>query len=276
MKRPGTWGRRFLEALELCMDRRHLSRGKQYLGSRKATDWRVRDGVAEARMRGRVNPYYGMHEDPVFDTRLSFPPAPDSAWEEAIRRLGARAGFVSRLLFNEMPDAIETPLAEMGVSLLPRGPAELRVSCTCNEPDPPCRHIAGLCLLLGARLDQDPLLLFELRGLPRAELVRRLAETPLGSALAAALNEESGAIQPAESYFTRPVPLPPPEEIVPRDFWRGGKRLPSGIEPREAAAVSGILIRKGGDHPPFWDRTESFGEVMAQLYEQVRKRREEI
>jgi len=265
-----------MEALNACMDRRHLARGRQYLGSRKSLDWQIREGVAEAKMRGRINPYYGMHEDPIFDTRVFFPPVPVGVWNEAIRQLGARVGFVSRLLFNEMPDGVEDALAELGVSLLPREVAEFRYSCSCNEPDPPCRHVAGLCLHLTARLDQDPLLLFELRGLARTELLRRLQQTPLGSALTAALNEEIGEIQPVDSYFTRPVPAERPATIAPRDFWRGAKRLPSSVEPRETPAVAGILIRKGGDHPPFWDRTESFVEVMAQLYEQVRKHREEI
>jgi uncharacterized Zn finger protein len=269
------WGRRFIEGLESFTDSRCLARGRQYLSSHKITQWRVEGATIEARIRGRASPYYGVYEDPVYQARIEFASIPESAWDEAIRQIGTRAGFVSRLLFNEMPDEIEKPLSELGVGLLPRGPQDLKACCSCQDTEHPCKHVAGLYCLLAARLDQDPLLLFELRGLSRAELARRLKATPLGSALASALTEELGEPHPAESFFIRPEPAATPETVSPRDFWRGAKRLPPGVEPPAPAAVSGILIRKGGDYPPFWDKDESFVEVMDAFYEQVRKKAKE-
>ncbi len=274
MKKIGKtwWGRRFIEVLESFTEPGRMARGRQYVGGHRITHWELRGNRIEARIRGRISPYYGIYEEPVYETRIDFATIPEAAWDEAIRHIGEKAGFVSRLLFNEMPDEIEKPLAELGFGLLPHSWKELKTCCTCPDGENPCKHVAGLYYLLAARLDQDPFLLFELRGLPRAELIQRLKATPLGAALASALTEEPSELRSAESFFFRPELIALPEAAPPRDFWRGGKRLPPSVEPSQPAAVSGILIRKGGDYPPFWTRDESFVEVMDAFYEQVRKK----
>lgn len=274
MTQPGKihWGRRFLAALELAGETGRPPRGRPLASAKRAPRWRIRGTRIEATARGEVNPYLGGREPPVYEIRIEFTAIPDSAWNEAIRHVGEKAGFVCRLLFNEMPEEIETPLLASGVSLLPRGRGDLRTSCSCEDRENPCRHVAELLGQLARRLDRDPLLLFELRGLSRGELIRRLRATPLGSALAAALTEEAAELRPAESYFTRPLPLALPESVAPAEFWRGGRRLPAGVESPPPAAVAGILIRKGGDHPAFWDQDGSFVEAMDALYEQVRKK----
>jgi uncharacterized Zn finger protein len=266
------WGKRFIEGLEEFTEPQSLARGRPYLGSHRVENLRIEGNGVEARVRDRSNPYSGIYEEPAYLTRVEFVPIPEAAWIQAIGAIGQRAGCVARLLFNEMPDEVERALAGEGLSLLPRNPGDVAARCSCAESENPCRHVAGLYLLIAARLDHDPVLLFELRGLSRAELVRRLEDTPLGSALASALTEEPAEPRPAESYFTRPLPVALPETVSPRDFWRGAKRLPAGVEPPQSAAVPGILVRKGGDYPPFWDKEDSFVEVMSLFYEQVRKK----
>lgn len=266
------WGRRFLEVVESFTEAGRLARGRQYLGSHRVSHWEVRGNRVEATIRGKINPYYGIHEVPVYDTWLKFTPIPHKAWDEALSLIGSRAGYISRLLFNEMPDEIERPLGELGVSLLPSGPSDVASGCSCPDYENPCKHVAALYLLLAGRLDQDPFLLFELRGLSRAELIQRLRATPLGTALAAALDEAPPPPQAADSFFTRPIEQPLPDRLTPRQFWRGQRKLPAGVEPPPPAAVSGILIRKGGDFPAFWDKDESFVEVMDAFYEHVRKK----
>ena len=266
------WGRRFLEVLESFTEAGRLARGRQYLGSHRVSRWEILGNRVEATIRGKLNPYYGIHEVPVYDTWLQFTPIPHEAWDEALSLIGSRAGYISRLLFNEMPDEIERPLAELGVNLLPSSQSEVASGCSCPDYENPCKHVAALYLLLAGRLDQDPFLLFELRGLSRSELIQRLRATPLGTALASALDEARPQPQSADTFFTRPVEKALPESISPRPFWRGQRKLPAGVEPPPPAAVSGILIRKGGDFPPFWDKDESFVEVMDAFYEQVRKK----
>lgn len=266
------WGQRFIEAMETFVDPKRLTRGRQYLSTHRILGWRVERNSLRARVRGRVSPYLGFYEEPVYEIHIEFQPLPESAWDNAVRLIGSRAGFLARLLLNEMPDEIEKPFDELGVDLLPRSRKVIKAQCSCPDPENPCKHIAALYYLLASRLDHDPFLLFELRGLPRAELARRLQKTPLGAALALALTENGGDLCSAESYFNRPQPVAVPETVVPRDYWRGAKKLPSGVEPPESAPVSGILVKKGGDFPPFWLKDVSFVDVMDAFYDQVRKK----
>lgn len=266
------WGRRFLEGLETFTESGRLARGRQYAATQRIAEWGIRGSRVEAKVKGQASPYYGVYEEPVYRTLVEFTPIPDAAWTEAIGQIGGKAGFVCRLLFNEMPDEIERPLAGLGLSLLPQGRKDVAAACSCPDAEKPCKHVAALYHLLATKLDHDPFLLFELRGLSRADLALRLKATPLGAALAAALTENLGEPEPARAFFHRPEPVALPATVSPRDFWRGAKRLPQGVESPPPAALSGILIRKGGDYPPFWDKELSFVEAMDGFYEQVRKK----
>ena len=266
------WGQRFIDVLERQSDPGRLARGRHYLNTQQIRQWEVRGGRVEARIRGKVNPYYGIHEVPIYSTWLAFEPIPAAAWDEALDLIGSRAGYISRLLVNEMPDEMERPLSALGVRLLPQGPGEIQSGCDCPDLEAPCKHTAALFYLLASRLDQDPFMLFELRGLSRAQLIGRLKATPLGTALASALDEAPEPPVPKASFFTRPLLLDQPTTVSPRDFWRGQRKLPAGVEPPPPVGVSGILIRKGGNYPSFWDKEESFVDVMDAFYEQVRKK----
>ena len=169
-------------------------------------------------------------------------------------------------------DNIEEPFEDLGLHLLPRSMKDLKTQCSCPDSANPCKHIAGLDYFIAAKLDLDPFLLFELRGLPRSELSRQLREMPLGRALSQALSVEELPLQAAESYFTRPLARTFPGTWAAEDFWRGALRLPERIEPATPPAVAALSIKKGGDFPGFWTRDNSFIEAMELFYEAVRKR----
>lgn len=73
---------------------------------------------------------------------------------------------------------------------------------------------------------------------------------------------------PSQSYYTRPQPAAQTPDYGA--FWHGAKRLPSDIEPPVPTAVPAILVKKGGDAPPFWHKGRSFIDAMEELYQRVR------
>ncbi|MDD5036807.1 MAG: SWIM zinc finger family protein [Methylococcaceae bacterium] len=266
------WGRKFIEALEGFIDTGRLARGRAYANENRISRWAIEGNRISASIRGNVNPYYGVYQAPLYETFIELKPIAAQDWRKVIQELGNRAAFVSRLLLNEVPDNIEEPFEELGLRLLPGSVKEMKTECSCPDWANPCKHVAGLDYFLAARLDQDPFLLFELRGLPRAELLRQLRDTPLGRALAQALSEEEAPLQAAESYFTRPIAQAHPSPMANEDFWRCRKRLPEPIEAAIPPAVSALAIKKGGDFPAFWNKENSFIETMEAFYEAVRKR----
>jgi uncharacterized Zn finger protein len=50
-------------------------------------------------------------------------------------------------------------------------PGEIKLSCSCPDWADMCKHVAGALYGIGARLDAEPRLLFELRGVDESELV---------------------------------------------------------------------------------------------------------
>ncbi|EXJ14517.1 SWIM zinc finger family protein [Imhoffiella purpurea] len=263
------WGQRFISALEGCMDPGRLQRGRSYSGDSRILDFGIDKALVSATVRGNVNPYFGVYKEPHYKTQIRLTPIPDQDWDKAIAKIGANAALVSQLLMGQMPDRIDQVFAGMRLHLLPRSRDDFALTqCSCPDYANPCKHIAGVYYRLAGMLDGDPFLLFELRGLSRERLHQSLSDTPLGRALVSVMDEREETIEPAESFFTRPQPA----ESAPdyRDFWNGRKRLPTEIEPATPPVVPGILVRKAGDFPGFWDRENSFVEVMEEFYGRVR------
>jgi uncharacterized Zn finger protein len=270
------WGQRFIAALEQFTDSARLARGRGYANENRIKSWKLEKGAVTAKIRGNVNPYFGVYKEPTYDTRIALKPIPAEEWALVIRYLGSRAAFVARLLLDQMPDNIEKPFAALDLSLLPKSAKDLQTRCSCPDYANPCKHVAGLCYFLAAQLDRDPFLLFELRGLDRAELFKQLRKTPLGKALAARQGAAEAPVAAAESYFTRPAPCEPPALADPWDFWRGKKRLPEAVDGDSAAAlVPALLAKKGGAYPEFWQEAASLPDTLELVYAAIRKRAKE-
>ena len=175
-----------------------------------------------------------------------------------------------KLLLNEMPDDIDDTFGRLGLHLLPGGERDFTTRCSCPDWANPCKHVAGVCYLLASALDQDPFLLFELRGLARDELRKELAKSTLGQLLASELDLPDVEPRPAPSFYTRPVSEPVPEKVSYKEFWTGARRLPPAPDAATPPSLRALLIRKQGDYPPFWQKDQSFIAVMEELYERVR------
>ena len=270
------WGQKFIVALEPFSDPGRLSRGRSYANGGKVKSFEIKDGVVTAKVRGTVNPYFGVYKEPLYTTVIEFQSISAANWAAAIAFIASKASLISRLLLNEIPENIEESFERLGLHLLPGSKRDFKAHCSCPDWGNPCKHIAGVYYLVAAELDRDPFLLFELRGLSREALLKELAKSPLGQALSAELQLEEHAPQSVPSYYTRPVTTEAGAVASLRDFWQGAKRLPQTIDPLPETIVAGIPIKKQGDYPAFWNRDNSFIEAMETLYEQVRTKNQNV
>lgn len=264
------WGQKFIEAIENLTDAGRLSRGRSYAKGRKVTSFEINNEVVTAKVRGSVNPYFGVHKEPTYTTVITFKPLTQAEWSAAIALIASKASLISRLLLNEIPANIEDTLKSINLNLLPGSQKDFKTTCSCPDYSNPCKHIAGVYYLVAAELDQDPFLLFELRGLSRNNLLKELAKSPLGQALSAELKMEEQPPQPVESYYSPLQQVAASPAIDLRAFWHGSKRLPETMEAATQPPVSGIPVKKQGDFPAFWERNNSFIAAMENLYEQVK------
>lgn len=264
------WGKKFIEAMEKLTDSGRLSRGRSYASGGKVKSFQIDGHSVEAKVRGSINPYFGVYKEPLYTTTIEFEPISKAKWTAAIALIASKAGLISRLILNEIPDTIESCFETLGFHLLPANSKDFKTECSCPDFSNPCKHIAGVYYLIAAELDRDPFLLFELRGLSRENLKTELAKTPLGQALSVELSAQQHPPIPLDHYYTRPQIQPVSDDLNLRDFWHGEKRLPQTLEVPVPSPVSGIIAKKQGDFPAFWHRDNSFIEALDDLYDYVR------
>jgi uncharacterized Zn finger protein len=271
------WGQRFIEALERFTDPGRLGRGRSYASGGKIIEHKLANGTVSARVRGSINPYFGVYKEPIYKTSITIKAISAADWKKVIRQIAGRADLVTKLLMNEMPDTIEEAFAELGLHLLPHNQKDFVTSCSCPDYANPCKHIAGVYYLLASALDRDPFVMFELRGLSREDLQAELAQSPLGQILASALAANDIAVEPVEStsYYTRPVKEATSATVGYKEFWTGSKRLPA-LPPAVSPGVPALLIKKEGDYPAFWHKDASFIKVMEEIYERVRTKNRQM
>jgi len=268
------WGQRFMQALEQFTDPGRLGRGRSYARNDRILSHTLKKGVVSARIEGNINPYFGVYETPIYTTTIQLTPIPLTKWQAIIQRIASKASLVSQLLLQQMPENIDQDCAKLGAPLLPRRDS-FKTRCSCPDYANPCKHVAGLCYFLAKQLDRDPLLLFELRGLEREQLQQELLKTPLGQALAQSMQTSELPLQPVDSYFTRPG-SETVKDLSYERYWHGEKPLPGELEPLPPPGLPAVLIKKAGDHPPFWDKEQSFITVMNEFYERIRAQHKDI
>ena len=264
------WGKRFIEALEDFTDSGRLGRGRSYARNGKIKEYRISNGKITAKVRGSINPYFGVYKEPLYNTTIEIKAIPTADWSKAIAYLGSKASLVSKLLLGEVPDNIEEAFAQLNLHLLPHSRQDFNTSCSCPDWSNPCKHIAGVYYLVASELDQDPFLLFELRGISRSKLQQELAKSPLGKVLSSAIDTEEIPVEPVDSLYTRAERVQVSASFSSKEFWLGDKRLPQKVDPASSTSISASLVKKGGDFPPFWKKDGSFIELMEELYQRVR------
>jgi uncharacterized Zn finger protein len=217
------WAARWIGALERLMDPNRLRRGRRYARQGQVLSIEERSGGVTAEVQGsRSRPYR-------VDVELE--PLDDEQWEKVTDGLSERALFSARLLSGEMPEDIEEAFSAAHVSLFPERRGELRTNCTCPDSAVVCKHTAAVHYILGERFDEDPFLLFRLRGRTEEQLTR---------ALRAQRGEESS------EEDTEPGSEAPPLEEEIESFWEAKPTLEDVKVSIKPPAVELSVLRRLG------------------------------
>jgi uncharacterized Zn finger protein len=193
------WASRWIEAMEQVMDRGRLQRGRRYARQGQVLSLEEGRGRITAKVQGsRRTPY---------KITVELQPLLDTDWDKVIEALAERPLFAAQLLAGEMPQEIKEAFTAVNVSLFP-GRGELEQDCSCPDWAAVCKHLAAVHYILAERFDEDPFLLFRLRGKTQEEI---LASLGTGTA-------PEGV--PTPEY----APAPPLAESL-ATFWQSGPEL---------------------------------------------------
>lgn len=262
------WGEKFLQVLEISMDSGRLGRGRAYAGPNRLLEFAVRGPVVTATVRGNVNPYFGVTKEPRYKVEVKLKPFSAEEWDKLIEGISHNAACLSQLLMHEMPTTIENVFAGQKLHLLPQKRGDLISQCSCPDYASPCKHVAGVYYKVASLLDRDPFLLFQLRGMDAARLQEKLAESPLGKALLDQWGEGEQAVEYQDHRYPEPEVKPLATTDL-KSFWQGQAALPLVEHFSGQAVTPAVLLKKGGDYPPFWQRDNSFFEVMEKVYARI-------
>ena len=150
------WGQAWCDNLERYADyETRLSRGQRYVRSGAVVDLQIQKGKIQARVQGsRKIPY-------KVEIRIS--PLSQERCDEIMERCGSRADSLESLLSGSFPEALKDVFLGDG-GLFPT-PREISFGCSCPDWAMMCKHVAAALYGVGARLDEDPMLFFTLRGI---------------------------------------------------------------------------------------------------------------
>jgi uncharacterized Zn finger protein len=160
------WAQRWIAALERLVDSGRLSRGRSYArkGQVLSID-ETKDGIA-ARVQGSMRTPYKIS--------IKINHLTDAEWNKVFDALSEQAIFTAQLLAGEMPQDIEQAFERARVSLFPSKRGDLETDCSCPDYSNPCKHIAAAHYILGERFDEDPFLIFRLRGRTQEQIMQEL------------------------------------------------------------------------------------------------------
>jgi uncharacterized Zn finger protein len=220
------WATRWIEAMERLVDSGRLSRGRRYARKGQVLSIEEKKDGVQARVQGsRRTPY---------KVTIQVMPLKDTQWEKVIDVLADQALFTAQLLAGEMPNDIDQVFEAAGTSLFPARSGDLITECSCPDWSNPCKHVAATHYILGERFDEDPFLLFRLRGRSQEQILQGLRQRRAGQES----DEEEDEIEVI-------VPL---EETLER-FWDVGEALDAFPVSIRHPAIEMPLLKRLGEPP---------------------------
>ena len=157
------WGKAWCTNLERYSDfDNRLPRGRTYVRNGSVVDLQVAPGRVTARVAGS-----SLYRVDVTVTRM-----PKGQWAALCAECSHGIDSLVELLQGRVSKGVMEHICKPGSGLFP-APQQLRFDCSCPDWANMCKHVAAVLYGVGARLDHQPELLFELRQVDQQELVAR-------------------------------------------------------------------------------------------------------
>jgi uncharacterized Zn finger protein len=155
------WGKAWCENLESYSDfRNRLPRGRTYVRNGSVVDLQIAPGVIRALVSGSA----------LYRITITIQSVQRVAWKVLKAECAGQVGSLMDLLQGKLSAKVMEIIAHRETGLFPT-PAEIGLDCSCPDWAGMCKHVAATLYAVGARLDENPELLFLLRGADHLELV---------------------------------------------------------------------------------------------------------
>ena len=162
------WGHAWCRHLETYSDyESRLPRGRTYVRNGSVCHLEIKSGSIEAFVSGSE----------LYKIKINIDKLPAAKWTALKKSCAGKIGSLLELLQGKLSDEVMTIVTDGNAGLFP-SPKEIRLDCNCPDYADLCKHLASVLYGVGVRLDEQPELLFLLRGVDQNELIEtNLSET---------------------------------------------------------------------------------------------------
>lgn len=216
------WGKAWCDNVESYRDEDYrLQRGRSYVRHGTVIDLKIAKGAVKALVVGS--------EDEPYEVAIAIDTMNKAEWQALAKRATGRVESLLALAQGDLPWRLLAAFCDRKHGLFPKR-KEIRFKCSCPDHAVCCKHVAAVMYGIGARLDENPGLLFTLRdvdasALVPAQVIADLAGNATGELGDADLGAMFGiALDGAPNAQGAPAPKAkraPARQATPRTVWRG-------------------------------------------------------
>ena len=157
------WGKAWCDNLEAYSDyANRLPRGRSYIRNGSVVDLQISQGKVTALVSGSE----------LYKIEIKIKPLAASLWKSIQTECAGKIDSLIELLQGKLSSSVMQIVTRPERGLFP-APKEIDLDCSCPDWADLCKHVAASLYGVGARLDQNPELLFLLRGVDPSELISR-------------------------------------------------------------------------------------------------------
>ncbi len=155
------WGKGWCKHLEQFSDySNRLPRGRTYVRNGSVCHLKIHKGKIEAIVSGSE----------FYNITIKIQSLADKKWKKIQQQCSGQIGTMLELLQGKLSDRVMDVVTHPTEGLFPLSD-EIKLDCNCPDWALLCKHLAAVLYGVGARLDEDPELLFLLRGVDHTDLI---------------------------------------------------------------------------------------------------------
>ena len=155
------WGKAWCDNLEGYSDfANRLPRGRTYVRNGSVIDLQIAAGEIKALVSGSE----------IYRVVVKVVPVTKARWQSICKDCAGAIDSLIELLQGRFSKGVMERICRQKTGLFP-SPAEIKLSCSCPDWAGMCKHVAAVLYAIGARVDQQPELLFRLHEVDEKELI---------------------------------------------------------------------------------------------------------
>lgn len=157
------WGKAWCTNLESYADyANRIDRGRSYVRHGAVLDLQIKQGKVSALVQGSSSKPYRIE--------ITVAPLANEVWQAIVKECSGKINTLQELAAGKFPKGLSELFTTKGKGLFP-SPKEIEFSCSCPDYAMMCKHVAAALYGIGARLDDQSALFFELRNARMDELI---------------------------------------------------------------------------------------------------------